>query len=315
MPEETKTPPSTPAGSETSEPGTTAEPVSPQSSSPPVEASAPIEKTVTSRSLKQEVEEQAQPAKPPDLQERAAAPPQADQPAVLEPVAKETPPPAEKKPAAVAETPAKPSPPAKPAAAKPPAKPAGPTYNDISADPIIKKLKAQFGEALQEAVELLGQQMIRVARDRAHEVLRFLRDDPETQFDFLTDLTAVHYPGKPQPFEIVYHLYSFPRHVRLRVKAGFSDGESLESVTDLWGTANWLEREAYDMFGVRFDHHPDLRRILLPPDWDSFPLRKEHHLEYQENDWVRRHLEIREVHPETDLTGKYEMTEFVKANR
>lgn len=220
-----------------------------------------------------------------------------------------------------ADAPAKPAPPAKPAAAaaggaaKPPAKPAGPTFNEISGDPIIEKLKAKFGDAVQEPLEMLGQQMIRVTRDQSHEVLSFLRDDGEMQFDFLTDLTGMHYPEKPQPFEVIYLLYSFPRNARLRVKVGLADGEGIESVCDLWGTANWMERECYDMFGVRFDHHPDMRRILLPPDWESFPLRKEHQLEYKENDWVRRHLEIREVHPETDLTGKYEMTEFVKANR
>ena len=217
----------------------------------------------------------------------------------------------------------KPAPPASSAplapaapAAKPPTKaPAGPTYNDISDDPIVAKLKARFGAAIEEAVELLGQQILRVAADQAPEVLRFLRHDPEARFDFLTDLTAVHYPEKPRPLEMVYHLYSFPRNQRLRVKTGLGEGEAIESAVPLWGTANWLEREAYDLFGVRFEHHPDLRRILLPPDWEGHPLRKEHRLEYQENDWVRSHLEIRDVHPETDLTGKYEMTEFVKENR
>jgi NADH-quinone oxidoreductase subunit C len=198
---------------------------------------------------------------------------------------------------------------------KPPAKPAGPTYSEISGDPVIDKLKAQFGGAITEAVELLGQQIVRVERREIRAALSFLRDDEETQFDFLTDLTAVHYPEKPQPFEIVYHLHSFPRGARLRVKTSLAEGEPVESAVDLWGTANWMEREVYDLFGIRFEHHPDLRRILLPADWEGHPLRKEHPLEYHENDWVRRHLEIRDVHPETDQTGKYELTEFVKANR
>ncbi len=202
-----------------------------------------------------------------------------------------------------------------PAAAKPPAKPAGPVHTEITGDPIIDKLRTAFGAAIGAGLELLGQQMITIEGNRAHEILQFLRDDEEAVFDFLTDLTAVHYPDKPHPFEIVYHLYSFPRHVRLRIKAGLAEGDSIQSVTDLWSTANWMEREVYDLFGVRFDRHPDLRRILLPGDWEGHPLRREHDLEYRETDWVRRHLAIRDVHPETDLTGKYEMTDFVKANR
>jgi NADH-quinone oxidoreductase subunit C len=198
--------------------------------------------------------------------------------------------------------------------AKPPAKPAGPAYTDISGDPVIDRLRERFGDAIEESVELLGQQIVRVT-DEAHAILSFLRDDEETQFDFLTDLTAVHYPEKAKQFEVVYHLYSFHRNVRLRVKAGIEDGASIASATDLWSSANWMEREVYDLFGIRFDGHHDLRRILLPADWEGHPLRREHDLEYRETDWVRRHLEIRDVHAETDMTGKYEMTEFVKANR
>lgn len=208
----------------------------------------------------------------------------------------------------------KPAPP-KPVAAKAPPKPAGPSYNEIVDDPVIDKVKARFGDGIEETIEMLGDQILRVRRDDIHEVLRFLRDDEEAQFDFLTDLTAVHWPEKSPPFEIVYHLHSFPRGVRLRVKTGAGDGEPVESAVDLWGAANWMEREVWDLFGVRFEHHPDLRRLLLPSDWEGHPLRKEHALEYRENDWVRRHLEIRDVHPETDQTGKYEMTDFVKANR
>jgi len=200
-------------------------------------------------------------------------------------------------------------------AAKPPAKPAVPVYTEISGDPIIDRLRELFGDAIEESAELLGQQIVRVANGKAHEILSFLRDDEEAQFDFLTDLTAVHYPERPKQFEVVYHLYSFHRNVRLRVKAGLEDGASIASATDVWSSANWMEREVYDLFGIRFDGHPDMRRILLPGDWEGHPLRREHDLEYRETDWVRRHLDIRDVHAETDMTGKYEMTEFVKANR
>jgi NADH-quinone oxidoreductase subunit C len=200
-------------------------------------------------------------------------------------------------------------------AAKPPAKPAVPAYTEISGDPIIDRLRERFGDAIEESVELLGQQIVRVTNDKAHEILSFLRDDEDAQFDFLTDLTAVHYPEKPRQFEVVYNLYSFLRNVRLRVKAGLEDGASIASATDVWSSANWMEREVYDLFGIRFDGHPDLRRILLPADWEGHPLRRDHDLEYRETDWVRRHLDIREDHAATDMTGKNEMTEFVKANR
>lgn len=205
--------------------------------------------------------------------------------------------------------------PTTPAPAKPPAKPAVPAYNEISADPIIDRLRERFGDAIEESVELLGQQIVRVTNDKAHEILSFLRDDEAAQFEFLTDLTAVHYPEKPRQFEVIYNLYSFLRNVRLRVKTGLEDGASIASATDVWSSANWMEREVYDLFGIRFDGHPDLRRILLPADWEGHPLRREHDLEYRETDWVRRHLDIRDVHAETDMTGKYEMTEFVKENR
>ncbi len=202
-----------------------------------------------------------------------------------------------------------------PVPSKPAATPAAPSFKEVTGDALIDKLRQNFAAAIGETIEVLEQQIVFVQLDRSHEILRFLRDDEEASFDFLTDLTAVHYPEKPLQFEVVYHLYSYARHVRLRVKVPLADGDSIRSVADLWGAANWMEREVYDLFGIHFDGHPDLRRILLPADWVGHPLRRDHDLEYRETDWVRRHLNIREVHPETDLTGKYEMTEFVRKNR
>lgn len=130
------------------------------------------------------------------------------------------------------------------------------------------------GAVLAEA-EFRGERTIVVDAAQAYDVLAFLRDDPELGFDFLTDVTAVHWPARPEPFEIVWTLYSFPRNVRLRVKANVTDPPRIPRVVSLWPGAGWLEREAYDMFGVVFEGHPDLRRILMPDDFDAHPLRKE----------------------------------------
>ncbi|MBI3129272.1 MAG: NADH-quinone oxidoreductase subunit C [Candidatus Tectomicrobia bacterium] len=106
-----------------------------------------------------------------------------------------------------------------------------------------------------------------------------LRDHPSARFRLLSDLTAAHWPGEERPFHVVYHLYSFDHNRRLRLKVKLRDGEEAPSVTGVWSGANWMEREAYDLFGVRFKGHPDLRRILLPEDWGSHPLRKDYPLE------------------------------------
>ena len=119
--------------------------------------------------------------------------------------------------------------------------------------------------------------------DSIVEVCRALRDDSETPFDYLSDLTCVHWPERDgEEFEVVYNLYSTPKNERVRLKANAGDA-GLESVTSVWPTANWMEREVYDLFGVTFTSHPDLRRILLPKDWDGYPLRKDYPLGFMEN--------------------------------
>ena len=167
----------------------------------------------------------------------------------------------------------------------------GPKPTDASAHALVKRLRARFADAITEAAEFLGQLSIRVERARIVEVSDALRQDAETPFDLLCDLTCVHYPENfDAPFEIVYNLYSISANERVRLKVATAEGEGIESVASVWPTANWLEREVYDLFGVRFDNHPDLRRLLLPDDWDGHPLRKDYPLEAMENDWTTRHL-------------------------
>ena len=142
----------------------------------------------------------------------------------------------------------------------------------------VQKLRAEMPQAIEEVSSFRDQVTVRVFKDNIVEVCTYLRDTPELEFDFLTDLTAVDYPQRPKRFDVVYHLYSMSRNHRLRVKAAVGENETIQSVTGIWKTADWDERECYDMFGVIFAGHPDLRRILLPEDWEGYPLRKEYPL-------------------------------------
>jgi NADH-quinone oxidoreductase subunit C len=182
--------------------------------------------------------------------------------------------------------------PAVPGAPKPPVKKKeeGPKPVDASNHPLVKKLKEKFGEAVAEAFEFLGQLSIRIDGARIVEVCDALKEDAETPFNYLSDLTCVHWPDRREaPFEVVYNLYSISKNERVRLKVN-TNGEGVESVTSVWPAADWLEREVYDLFGVVFRNHPDLRRILLPPDWEGHPLRKDYPLEFVENRWTAEHL-------------------------
>jgi NADH-quinone oxidoreductase subunit C len=175
----------------------------------------------------------------------------------------------------------------------------GPKPSDASDHPLAARVRERFGEALTGAFLFLGQLSLHVRAESIVEVCRHLRDDAETPFDYLSDLTCVHYPDRTDaPFEVVYNLYSIPKNERVRLKAAAGEA-GIDSVTSVWPSANWMEREVYDMFGVAFNNHPDLRRLLLPKDWDGHPLRKDYPLEFMENEWTTRHLpEFTEVQRE-----------------
>jgi NADH-quinone oxidoreductase subunit C len=176
-------------------------------------------------------------------------------------------------------------------APKPPVKKKeeGPKPTDASGHPLVKKLKAKFGEAVGEASEFIGQLSVNVDGQRIVEICNFLKADRETSFNYLSDLTCVHYPERRDaPFEVVYNLFSIGENERVRLKVRTKEG--VESVTSVWPAANWLEREVFDLFGINFKNHPDLRRLLLPPDWEGYPLRKDYPLEFIENEWTARHL-------------------------
>jgi len=145
---------------------------------------------------------------------------------------------------------------------------------------LIDLIKKNFGAAVLETHSLYGDDTIVVEAAAWREVARFLRDTPQCSMDMLTDLTAVDYPEREPRFEIVAHFYSLSKGHRLRLKTrtGDSEGDEAEvdSLTELWASANWMEREVFDMFGVIFKNHPDLRRILMYPEFEGHPLRKDY---------------------------------------
>ena len=179
-------------------------------------------------------------------------------------------------------------PPAKAAHAAPavPAGPAGEPWTGA----LVDDLRKAFPGVPLEAFTYRGQNYLILPRESLLPAARYLK--AECGFNMLADLTAVDYPKKEKRFEVVYQLYSFSRNERLRVKAPLGEGETIESVISVWAGADWLEREVFDMFGIRFDHHPNLRRILLPDEWQGHPLRKDYGILQQDEKWVRENLHI-----------------------
>ncbi len=144
--------------------------------------------------------------------------------------------------------------------------------------PAIAALRERFGAAIGRDLVSCGDAIVYVDAARAHEILAWLKDDPAQRFNYLVDVTAVEYRDPERPLEVVYQLRALDRRVDLRVKIALDKSRPLvvDSVIDLWRGADWLEREAFDMFGIRFDGHPDLRRILMWETYaEGYPLRKD----------------------------------------
>lgn len=147
-----------------------------------------------------------------------------------------------------------------------------------SLSPSVSALRSEFGAAVERHLVSSGQTIVYVSRDRSHDVLAWLRDTPGQEYNYLTDVTAVDYRDPERPLELVYQLRSLGRKADLRIKVALDKRVPLEvrSVYDLWRGADWLEREVFDMFGVTFTGHPDLRRILMWETYaEGFPLRKD----------------------------------------
>ncbi len=142
----------------------------------------------------------------------------------------------------------------------------------------VIKLKEKFASSVIDVKEFRGEVTVTVKKEDVIEICKFLKEN--LQYNLLTDVTAVDYFGKDPRFMVVYNLYSIPNKDRLRLKAPVAESDAtVDSVVPVWTTANWLEREVYDLFGITFRNHPDLRRILMTDDWVGHPLRKDYPLQ------------------------------------
>jgi NADH-quinone oxidoreductase subunit C len=183
-------------------------------------------------------------------------------------------------------------PPEKPAAPSKAAPPKAPAVMAATAweSDLAQELKERFGDAILETSSYAGQNFLIAKPDAVISIVEWLKF--EADFDYLVDLTAVDWPKRAERFDLVYILYSFARNERIRIKARIPDGFRPASVVRVHRTANWLEREVFDMFGIEFEGHPDLRRILMPDDWQGHPLRKDHPILQQDQRWVQENLGI-----------------------
>jgi len=186
---------------------------------------------------------------------------------------------------------AKPAPPkpAAPAAAAPPKAPAVMAATPWDSE-LSTEIKERFGDQVTETSTYLGQNFIVAKAEAAIPLVEFLK--LEADFDYLVDLTAVDWPKRAERFDLVYILYSYARNERVRVKVPIADGYKPQTSVGVHLTANWLEREVFDMFGIEFDGHPDMRRILLPEEWQGYPLRKDYGIFQQDERWVQENLLI-----------------------
>lgn len=141
---------------------------------------------------------------------------------------------------------------------------------------IISKIKGRFGDAIVDSHSFRGDDTVVVKRERLKDLCSYLKSDPELDFDYLLDVCGVDYAQREPRFDVVYHLSSIRKKHRVRVKTMVDEGEKVDSVTSVWGTADWTERETYDMFGIEFEGHPDLKRIYMADDWKGHPLRKDY---------------------------------------
>lgn len=162
---------------------------------------------------------------------------------------------------------------------------------------IVEQLKEKFGTEIIDVSEFMGQVAVSVKPGKIMDICRYLHDDPDLYMDYLADLCGVDYPDRKYRFEVVYNLFSIKHRHRIRVKALLQEKDpNVDSVVSIWAGANWHEREACDMYGIVFNGHPDLRRILMPDDWEGYPLRKDYPLKGPEDAEYKVMEELKDLH-------------------
>jgi len=174
---------------------------------------------------------------------------------------------------------------------------------------IVAAVKKFPDDVSDDGKDTIDDPILRVSADRLIEVMQWLRDDEGNGFDFLSSLTAIDWTERKPRFDVVYHLRSLKTSQCLTVKVGCEDGEGVPSVVELWKTADWHEREAYDLYGVEFLGHPNLERIFLPEDWEGHPLRKDYPLEGPNLELLTRQQAAFRGGRFDRIRGDYEMTE------
>jgi len=141
---------------------------------------------------------------------------------------------------------------------------------------VPQKLKEQFNEIDFEVSEYLDELTIKLPKEQIVKVCQFLKDDADLEFLLCQDITAIDWAKRKNRFTVVYHIYSFKNNFRLRLKADVDESDcAIDTVSSVWKGANWQERETYDMYGINFNNHPDLRRMYMPEDFEYHPLRKD----------------------------------------
>lgn len=171
-------------------------------------------------------------------------------------------------------------------------KPAGPPTEMASTaweGDLPDSVRHAFENKAIQALTYVGQNFFVTPPDAVLPVIEYLKN---AGFDYLVDLTVIDYPKRPARFELLYILYSYARNERIRVKTSIADGDMPSTATTVFVGADWMEREVFDMFGIRFAGHPNMKRLLLPEEWTGHPLRKEYGITQMDNRWVKDNLGI-----------------------